>query len=213
MRTYNEALGLVAETWRRAVMPSREHARAPGSPSAASTVRKILRVMAERDVIRSEGAALVSSSSGGDGALSRGRNGVRPAAHVERLFMEWMLRDDARPGTAIHEVELARQFGVATSGIREFLNGFAALRTGHQASELRAGSSRVSPVDFALELFKIREMFELAFGLRLRGAAGGTRRIGPRLRAVRDEHTVLLGLEIDARFQDFSALDSRFIGW
>ena len=40
------------------------------------------------------------------------------AAQVEKRFMEWMLRDNARPGTAINELELARQFGVATTGIR-----------------------------------------------------------------------------------------------
>ena len=39
--------------------------------------------------------------------------------------MEWMLRGGANPGTLINELELARQFGVATNGIREFLIRFS----------------------------------------------------------------------------------------
>ena len=38
--------------------------------------------------------------------------------------MEWMLRGDTKPGALINELDLARQFGVATTGIREFLNQF-----------------------------------------------------------------------------------------
>ena len=49
---------------------------------------------------------------------------VPTSEQVEQHFMEWMLRDDAQPGTAINELDLARQFGVATTGIREFLNRF-----------------------------------------------------------------------------------------
>ncbi|TGT23205.1 GntR family transcriptional regulator, partial [Mesorhizobium sp. M4B.F.Ca.ET.169.01.1.1] len=33
--------------------------------------------------------------------------------HIERHFMEWMLRGDTKPGTSINELELARHFGVA----------------------------------------------------------------------------------------------------
>jgi hypothetical protein len=35
-----------------------------------------------------------------------------------------MPRDNAQPGTAINELELARQVGVATTGIGELLNRF-----------------------------------------------------------------------------------------
>jgi DNA-binding GntR family transcriptional regulator len=40
------------------------------------------------------------------------------SAQVEQRFMDWMLRDNPRPGTTINELELARQFGVATTSIR-----------------------------------------------------------------------------------------------
>ena len=38
--------------------------------------------------------------------------------------MAWMLRDNTLPGTSINELDLARRFGVATTGIREVLNRF-----------------------------------------------------------------------------------------
>ncbi len=82
------------------------------------------------------------------------------SAQVEKRFMEWMLRDNARPGTAINELDLARQFGVATTGIREFLNRFQ--RFGLIEKRPNAGwvFKGFTP-SFALELFEIREMFEL----------------------------------------------------
>ena len=74
--------------------------------------------------------------------------------------MEWMLRDNTRPGTLINELDLARKFGVATTSIREFLNRFQ--RFGLIEKRPNAGwvLKGFTP-DFALELFEIREMFEL----------------------------------------------------
>ena len=51
---------------------------------------------------------------------------VPTAAQVEKRFMEWMLRDNARPGTAINELDLARQFGVATTGSASSSTGSSA---------------------------------------------------------------------------------------
>ncbi len=132
---------------------------------------------------------------------------VPMAAQVEARFMEWMLRDNARPGTAINELELARKFGVATSGIREFLNRFQ--RFG--LIEKRPSSGWVlkgfTP-DFALELFDIREMFELR-SARALATQPETSPLWDRLAALREEH-LALQLEIDERYHDFSDLDSRF---
>jgi DNA-binding GntR family transcriptional regulator len=132
---------------------------------------------------------------------------VSMAAQVEKRFLEWMLRDNARPGTAINELDLARQFGVATTGIREFLNRFQ--RFG--LIEKRPNSGWVfkgfTP-SFALELFEIREMFEL----RSAKAFAALPQASPnweQIEALRREHVELLR-EVDGRFHDFSDLDSRF---
>ena len=65
------------------------------------------------------------------------------SAQVEKRFMEWMLRDDASPGMTINELELARQFGVGTTGIREFLNRFQSFGL-IESDRMRAGCSRAS---------------------------------------------------------------------
>ena len=121
--------------------------------------------------------------------------------------MEWMLRDDTRPGTFINELDLARKFGVATTSIREFLNRFQ--RFG--LIEKRPSGGWVlkgfTP-DFALELFEIREMFELR-SARAMASLPGASPIWGQLAALRREHEALLE-EIDARYHDFSDLDSRF---
>ena len=99
------------------------------------------------------------------------------SAQVEKRFMEWMLRDNARPGTAINELELARQFGVATTGIREFLNRFQ--RFGLIEKRPNAGwvFKGFTP-GFALELFEIREMFELRSARAFAALPDDARRFG-----------------------------------
>jgi DNA-binding GntR family transcriptional regulator len=132
---------------------------------------------------------------------------VPMAAQVETRFMEWMLRDNARPGTAINELELARQFGVATSGIREFLNRFQ--RFGLIEKRPSAGwVFKGFTADFALELFEIREMFELR-SARAFVALHESSPLWQQIEALREEHLSLLR-EIEHRYHDFSDLDSRF---
>ena len=121
--------------------------------------------------------------------------------------MEWMLRDDAHPGTTINELELARQFGVATTGIREFLNrfqSFGLIERRPNAGWLFKGFT----ASFALELFEIREMFELRSATAF-AALPKTSRLWSQVEALREEHVSLLK-DIDRRYNDFSDLDSRF---
>ena len=121
--------------------------------------------------------------------------------------MEWMLRDNTLPGTLINELDLARQFGVATTGIREFLNRFQ--RFGLIEKRPNAGwiFKGFTP-DFALELFEIREMFELRSARALAGLPESSP-IWDQLARLREEHLALLAV-IDERYHDFSDLDSRF---
>lgn len=102
---------------------------------------------------------------------------------------------------------MARQFGVATTVIREFLNSFQ--RFG--LIERRPSGGWVLQGftgGFALELFEIREMFERRSAKAFAGLPDNSP-LWLELRQLRAEHFALLG-EIDARFQDFSNLDSRF---
>jgi DNA-binding GntR family transcriptional regulator len=207
-RAFNRALELVAALSDGERLPS-ENVLTDRLGVSRTTVRKVL------DALSAQGAITGSGSS----RRVAGANVVRDlkrfpeaetvpmAAQVEQGFMEWLLRDNASPGTAINELELARRFGVATNGIREFLNRFQ--RFG--LIEKRPNSGWVFKgftLDFALELFEIREMFELR-SARAFVALPADAPMWNEIRALRDEHVRLLAV-IDTRFHDFSDLDTRF---
>ena len=129
------------------------------------------------------------------------------SAQVEKKFMEWMLRADRKPGDVINELDLARQFGVSTSGIREYLNRFSRFRL----IEKRANSGWCFigfTREFALELFDVRELFEIrsamAFAALPPEAAAWTT-----MKALQKEHLALQD-DIARRYHDFSDLDERF---
>ncbi len=205
-RAFNDALSLVAKLEDGEPLPS-ENTLSAGLGVSRTTVRKIIAALAAQGAI---------TGAGRRRAVAAARTKLRPfpaaetvstSAQVENRFMEWMLRDNARPGTTINELELARQFGVATTGIREFLNRFQSFGL----IEKRPNAGWVFKgftARFALELFEIREMFEL------RSAEAFARlpdssKLWRQIEALRDEHIVLLR-DIDRRYHDFSDLDSRF---
>lgn len=79
---------------------------------------------------------------------------------IERTFLKRILTGGARAGDQINELELARDIGVGTSAVREFLIRFS--RFG--LIEKRPNSHWVLKgfnEDFARELTEVREMFEL----------------------------------------------------
>ena len=205
-RAFNDALALVATVEVGGRLPS-ENELAARLEVSRTTVRKVISALE---------AAGVVNGSGRERSVNALQQQVQPfphaetvpmAAQVEERFMEWMLRDNARPGTALNELELARQFGVATTGIREFLNRFQ--RFGLIERRPNAGwvFKGFTP-SFAQELFEIREMFELRSARSL-AALPPASPYWSQLEELRLEHVRLLD-EIDERYHDFSDLDSRF---
>jgi DNA-binding GntR family transcriptional regulator len=205
-RAFNEALDLIDGVADGGRLPS-ENVLSARLRVSRTTVRKILSSLAERGAIA--GAARERTVLTLRDTIERFPEAetVPMAAQVERQFMEWMLRDNASPGTAINELDLARQFGVATTGIREFLNRFQ--RFGLIEKRPNAGwvLKGFTP-DFALELFEIREMFELR-SARAFAALPDNSPLWQQIQMLRGEHLVLLR-DIELRFHDFSDLDSRF---
>jgi DNA-binding GntR family transcriptional regulator len=205
-RAFNEALDLAAKLKQGQELPS-ENALSERLGVSRTTVRKVLAELRSRGVVEvGERQRAVRSAARSSGRFPEAET-VPRAAQVEKRFMEWMLRDNARPGTAINELELARQFGVATTGIREFLNRFQ--RFGLIEKRPNAGwvFKGFTP-SFALELFEIREMFELRSARAFADRAPDSP-LWEKLEALRSEHLVLLG-EIEQRYHDFSDLDARF---
>lgn len=206
-RAFNDALDVIATLEVGDHLPS-ENTLGQRLHVSRTTVRKVLAELTTRGVVAGDGNGGRSVQFAEKAARRFPEAETVPmSAQVEKRFMEWMLRDNARPGTTINELELARQFGVATTGIREFLNRFQ--RFGLIEKRPNAGwLFKGFTTDFALELFEIREMFELrsakAFGTLPRGSA-----LWRQVEQLRAEHLALLA-EVDERFHDFSDLDSRF---
>lgn len=205
-RAYNRAIDLLAGIEPGARLPS-ETALGAHLSVSRTTVRKVVDTLQQKGVVTGTGRE--RTVAGGVAELERFSDSetVSMSEQVEARFMEWMLKDDTRPGTAINELELARQFGVATTIIREFLNRFQRFglieRRAHGGWVFK-GFTR----EFAMELIDIREMFELR-SARSFGALPDDSANWRTLAELRAKHMDILA-DIDARYHDFSELDSTF---
>lgn len=205
-QAFNGMLDVVTETEQGALLPS-ENELSKFLGVSRTTVRKVLAGLAARGYVTGEGKArMVGAPVPADAHFPKTET-VSTSEQVERRFMEWMLRGDTMPGAQINELELARQFGVGTTGIREFLNRFR--RFGLIEKRPHTGwLFKGFTEDFAMELFEIREMFELrsARAFVLMPSDDPT---WDALERIAQEHRKLLA-SIDQRFHDFSDLDNRF---
>lgn len=126
---------------------------------------------------------------------------------IERSFMRRILAGGAQPGMQINELELAREIGIGTTSVREFLirfSRFGLIEKRPNSHWVLKGFTR----EFALELTEVREMFEL------RSAAAFVHLVQDHpawaeLKAVEAQHRELLA-DIDNRYMEFSELDERF---
>jgi len=204
-RAFNDALDLVSRLGEGKHLPS-ENTLSAQLGVSRTTVRKVLSTLVERGVLEDTPQRVVRPLPEAMQRFSDSET-IPLAAQVEQRFMQWMLRDNASPGTTINELELARQFGVATTGIREFLNRFQ--RFGLTQKRPNAGwVFKGFTTGFALELFEIREMFELR-SARAFAELPETSPLWQQIEALRVEHEYVLS-EVDDRYHDFSDLDSRF---
>lgn len=205
-RAFNDTLGVVSAIGAGALMPSENDLSARMAVSR-TTVRKVLRELEGRGIVGNRGVAKVVLQAPTPVERFPEPETLSTAAQVETRFMEWMLRGNLEPGTAINALDLARQFGVSTTGIREFLHRFSRFGLIEQRPNARwvfKGFTR----DFALELFDIRELFELRSALAFIRLPPDSPLWG-RLQTIRRQHEQLLAV-IDTRFHDFSDLDNRF---
>lgn len=205
-RAFNDMIDILQTLDLGEELPSENALRAQLGVSR-TTVRKVLAVMSARGIIVSEAHGRIIRQQPRQTERYPKEETLAISEQVETSFMEWMLRGDASPGTEINEAELARKFGVATTIVREFLNRFQK----YGLIEKRPNAGWVFKgftASFALELFEIREMFEMR-SARLFATLPHGSPIWKQVRAVRAAHLELLA-DIDARFQDFSELDSRF---
>ena len=126
---------------------------------------------------------------------------------IERSFMRRLLAGGAQAGMQINELELAREIGVGTTSVREFLirfSRFGLIEKRRNSHWVLKGFTK----SFALELTEIREMFEM----RSAAAFAALEKDNPvwaDLDAMEQEHHELIAA-IGTRYGEFSELDERF---
>jgi DNA-binding GntR family transcriptional regulator len=205
-QTFNRTIEFLGDFEIKSVIPS-ESILSRNLNASRTTVRKVLAELQKRKILGGSSSKRVVARRPRPNDLFPDSETVTTSAQVEKKFMEWMLRGDRKAGDVVNGLELARQFGVSTNAIREYLNRFG--RFG--LIERRPNSSwiiRGFTREFALELFEIRELFDtrsaIAFATQSESSAAWKT-----LRKLEIEHRALLR-KISSHYQDFSDLDERF---
>lgn len=205
-RAYNDVLDLLARyPLGTRIDPETRLAASVGV--SRTTIRKVLRGLTDRRVLKLKDRRLVLARAPDERDYFPMAETVAAPDRVESKLMEWISREGRQPGEYFNSSELGRQFGASTSAVRECLGRFRQFGL----VEKRPNSGwifRGFTTEFALELFEVRELFELrcadAF-VALPPDAPAWRQ----LRAIETEHRRLLR-RISTRYREFSALDERF---
>jgi DNA-binding GntR family transcriptional regulator len=204
-RTYNRVLDYLAPRSSGTALPS-EKRLSDTFHVSRTTVHKVLGSLIDKGIL-SEPPQMTLRRKPRKADYFPLAETVTTSDRVEKQFMEWMLRGDRRPGDDINGLELAREFKVSTSAIREYLNRFT--RFGLVEKQPKSGwVFRGFTADFALELFEVRELFELRSALAF-ARQGDDDPAWKALTDIEVEHRELL-LHIKDRYHDFSDLDERF---
>lgn len=205
-RTYNQCLDQFARLLPGDILQS-EPKLATALGVSRTTVRAVLAQMDQIGIIAIEGRTKRLRRAAVRADYLDGADLEPLSDMVERKFMTWMSGPEFSPGKTINGLDLARQFGVSTSAIRDCLNKFS-----HFGLLERQSSGRWSAlgltVDFVAELFDMREVMELRAVERF-VALAPDHAAWTALNTLSKQHTVLLD-DIEIRYRDFSELDDRF---
>lgn len=200
---YNRCLQLLSD---KATLPSEPELGARLGVSR-TTVRSILGRMEETGLIAwNKRSKTVLRQPGPDDFFPEEETDTLSQI-IERSFMRRVLAGGAEAGMQINELELAREIGVGTTSVREFLirfSRFGLIEKRRNSHWVLKGFTQA----FALELADIREMFELrsaaAFATLPQDNAAWEE-----LERLEAEHAAL-ARDIDSRYPEFFELDERF---
>jgi DNA-binding GntR family transcriptional regulator len=205
-RTFNNVLIHISARPPKAMLES-ESRLAASFDVSRTTIRKVLSGLVGKRIIVKGATGLTIARKPTKADYFPPAHTVAASDRVEKKFMEWMLRGDRKPGDYINGLELARDFDVSVSAIREYLNRFG--RFGLVEKRPNSGwIFRGFTTEFALELFEVRELFEIRSAKAFAKQAAES----PAWKILKDleaEHRSLLA-QIKTRYHDFSDLDERF---
>lgn len=156
---YNGSLDFLATLEPSAALPA-ETELAQKWQISRTTVRAILDHLNESEIIEWKGRRKTVLRKPQPADYFQKDETISPAQKVETAFMEYVLGGDLDPGTILHESELVREFGVSSSAIREFMirfSRFGLIEKKKNRHWVLNGFTR----EFAMELFDVRERFEL----------------------------------------------------
>ncbi|OLP58034.1 hypothetical protein BJF93_14200 [Xaviernesmea oryzae] len=205
-RAHNQSLDLLARQPVGEALPS-EPALAALLGVSRTTVRAVLTALEALGIMATDGRQrrllrLPCRDDYLDAA------GLEPLPEMlERKFMAWMVGPDCRPGAVINGLDLARQFGVSSSAIRECLNKFSHFGLLERQSNGRWRALGLT-IDFVEELFDMREVMEFRAVDRF-VALPSDHPAWEALAGIRAQHLALLD-NFERRYRDFSELDHRF---
>ena len=204
--TYNRSLDFIKNLGASAKLPA-EKELSENWGISRTTVRAVLTHLDETGIIDWTGRSktILKKPSKSDYFLVE--ETLSAGQKVETQFMEYILGGDLKPGAILRESELVRAFGASTSVVREFLirfSRFGLIEKEPNRHWVLRGFTR----EFAIELFDIREMFELrAVKAFLAQGTDSAQRAG--LLALKDKH-MHLEAHIDTEYLSFPRLDEEF---
>lgn len=200
---YNRCLRLLEET---SNLPSEPELGAMLGVSR-TTVRGILARMAENGLIAWDKRDKTVLRAPKEGDFFPNEETDSLSQIIERSFMRRLLAEGAEAGMQINELELAREIGVGTTSVREFLirfSRFGLIEKRRNSHWVLKGFTHA----FALELADIREMFELRSAAAF-AALPDDSPVWADLDRLETEHRAL-ARDIANRYTEFSELDERF---
>ena len=156
---FNRSLDFVATLGPDGALPS-EIELTQRLGTSRTTVRAVLSHLDELGVIRWSGRTKTVLRPPRPADYFAKEETLSTSERVASQFMEFILGSDLEPGTILHESEMVREFGASTSVLRECLikfSRFGLIEKEPNRHWVLRGFTR----DFAMELFDVREMFEL----------------------------------------------------
>lgn len=202
--SYNRALNLIGEIGTRGELPTESELSVKWDVSR-TTVRTILKTLQDVGIIQWSGRSKKILRKARDTEYFPEEETTSHSDRLSSIFMEYILTGELAPGAILRESELAKQFNVSSTIIREFLIHFARFglieKTPNRHWVLN-GFTR----EFSDELFAVREMFEhKAFRSFL--AAGSKKH--QKLISLKAEHLKILE-NIEQDYMLFPRLDEKF---
>ncbi|MFV0360044.1 GntR family transcriptional regulator [Tropicimonas sp.] len=204
--TYNRFLDIMDELGVEGRLPP-EMEIASRLGTSRTTVRSVLERLDTKGLIEWEGRRKTIRRLPRKSDYFERAETQTPVEKVEIAFMEYVLGGDLAPGSILRESELARAFGTSAAAVHEFMIDFA--RYGLiEKKPNRHWVLRGFTRSYAIELFDVREMFELRALERFASAAPGSP-AHLALLELKQEH-IELSADTERRYLRFPRLDDRF---